>query len=367
MESNVISRQELYDLVWSEPLTTIVKRLNVSYPQLRKVLTDMQVPIPENGHWQKLQYGKTVRVIELPSEYEGSPEVELSSFRKEVSESNVLLIKDNSAVEEIHKDKKLKLKVPKKLSKPDKLIEAARISLANDKGYHYPYVGLAHTNRGELNIRVSHPNIPRALRFMDAFIKLLRQRGHDVIIQYDDTYAVIDGENFKIHLREKQRMIKPKDGYGSTEWHPAGLFIFAFDDYHGKEWVDGKVLIEEKMADILAKLEAEAKREKEDRIKAEEYHKVWEEKERIKKEHKERIEREAAKLQKLYKKAERWQRARFMRDYIKAVKENAVERNELSEDLQNWINWANDKVDWYDPLVKKEDSLLDNIDKNKLF
>lgn len=48
-------------------------------------------------------------------------------------------------------------------------------------------------------------------------------------------------------------------------------------------------------------------------------------------------------------------------------KESAVERNKLSEEIQNCINWANDKVDWYDPLVKKEDSLLDNIDKNKLF
>jgi hypothetical protein len=40
--------------------------------------------------------------------------------------------------------------------------------------------------------------------------------------------------------------------------------------------------------------------------------------------------------------------------------------NELSEELQNWIIWANDKADWYDPLVNKADAWLNHLNINKI-
>lgn len=68
----------------------------------------------------------------------------------------------------------------------------------------------------------------------------------------------------------------------------------------------------------------------------------------------------------LYIQAKRWQRARFIRDYLIAFKENAVQQDQLSDDLSNWLQWANDKVDWYDPLINRQDKLLDFFDKDNL-
>jgi len=77
MEKETITRQELYDLVWKESLTAISKRLNIPFTHLRKICRDLDVPIPPNGHWSKLNFGKTVEIIQLPQDYEGENEINL--------------------------------------------------------------------------------------------------------------------------------------------------------------------------------------------------------------------------------------------------------------------------------------------------
>jgi hypothetical protein len=60
-----ISRQELYDQFWSEPLTTISSRLELTYSQLKKVCEDYEIPLPKNGYWSKLKFKKEVEIITL--------------------------------------------------------------------------------------------------------------------------------------------------------------------------------------------------------------------------------------------------------------------------------------------------------------
>jgi hypothetical protein len=66
-----LTRKELYDLVWSEPMTTICKRFEISDNGLRKHCKLMNIPTPHNGYWAKLQYGKEVEKTPLPNDYEG--------------------------------------------------------------------------------------------------------------------------------------------------------------------------------------------------------------------------------------------------------------------------------------------------------
>lgn len=66
------------------------------------------------------------------------------------------------------------------------------------------------------------------------------------------------------------------------------------------------------------------------------------------------------------KKSIRWQKATNLRNYIEAIKINALKNNSISEELQNWIIWANKKADWYDPQIEDEDKLLTDVDKDAL-
>ena len=59
---------------------------------------------------------------------------------------------------EIENDKEFPIKVPLKLTDPDKLIIAAKESLNNKKPFKWDFVGCVDTNRGELTICIAQAN-----------------------------------------------------------------------------------------------------------------------------------------------------------------------------------------------------------------
>ncbi len=359
-----ITRQELYDMVWKESLTAISRRLKIPYSHLRKICNQMQVPVPPNGHWSKLKFGKQAEIIELTQDYTGVNEIKLYPSQNEVGKPNILTFHKKTAADLIKEDTSLTLKVPKTLTNPDELILPAQKALTEYKYSKYDDTGMARYN-GCFTIRVSRGNIGRAVRFMDTLIKLLRARGH--ILTTETTYSIhIDEVSFDFKLMEKTKKATQETKWGSVKYESTGQLYFEIKGFGGRIWIDGKVLIEERLAVILAKIESDVNEMLECWRQNAERKRERAEKERIIRQQQQRIEKEKSDFYNLFEQAKRWQRARFMRDYIKAVKDCAIERKELSEDLQNWIDWATNKVDWYDPLVKKEDSLLDNDDVNKI-
>jgi len=365
MEKIVLTRQELYNLVWNESLTAISKRFNVRYTQLRKICIEMKVPVPQNGHWSKLKFGKPVTVIELPEDYEGANEVQIRATVKTEQDSNVLTIAKKTEVDEIINDQTLPFKVPKRLTNPDKLIIAAQKNLTEHPHAWWNNRGMVRTVHGQLDIRISHESFNRAFCFLDTFIKLLRARGHDVNVEYGHVQAIVDGEKFDFNLREKNQQITFV-GWGNSEYKATGLLSFTIEGYYGKRWNDGKISIEQRLPEILAKLEIEAKEIKAQHLIWEEEQRIQDERERVIREQQQRIEKEKSDFKDLYQQAKRWQRARFMREYLIAYEQDAVEKGGLTAEVKKWLECAGAKIDWYDPLVNKADALLNHLNINKL-
>jgi hypothetical protein len=61
-----LSRKELYELVWSEPLKILAPRFGISDVALKKACARTEVPTPGAGHWAKNAAGKTTSQIGLP-------------------------------------------------------------------------------------------------------------------------------------------------------------------------------------------------------------------------------------------------------------------------------------------------------------
>ena len=364
MEKNTITRQELYDLVWKESLTAISKRLNIQYSHFRKICKEMQVPLPPNGHWSKLQFGKPVEIIELSQDYSGANEIKLYPSQNDVGKPEILIFHKKPDADLIKEDESLPMKVPKTLTNPDELIIPAQKALTEYKYSKYNDTGMARYN-GAFTIRVSRGNIGRALRFMDTLIKLLRARGH--ILTRETTYSIhIDKVSCDFKLMEKTKKATQETKWGFARFESTGQLYFEIKGFGGRTWTDGKVLIEERLAGILAKIESEVSEMLECWRQNAEHKREREEKERIIREQQQRIEKERLGFKDLYQQAKRWQRAKFMREYLRAFEQDAIEQGGLTDEMQNWIRWANDKTDWYDPLVKKADSLLNHLDINKL-
>lgn len=352
MKEIIIIRKDLYDLVWSSPISTISKKYIISYNELKKICTNMNIPLPKPGHWEKLRAGKIVKIEELTS-FSGLQEVKLL-LREEGDEdflSPIDILKKN-----IESDPTLPLTVPEKLIKPDKLIIDAQNEL---KTRQYC----------ELNIRVSRNKDmqDRALRFMDTFIKLMRARGHDIKIVDSNTCAMIEGEKFKIYLTEKNKRIKSEDRWGSSTYEPTGIFILKMDvSYNTIEWYDGKVPLEEQLAKILAKIEIKVKEYKEEQ-------RLWEirrqeqaEKERIKRERIDRENKELSDFKELLQDVNRWRQAMILINYIDAMEEKAIASNAVSDEFKKWLEWARKKADWYHPHINGEDDFLKEVDKETL-
>jgi len=56
-ESKSISREELYELIWSKPASSLAKEFCISDVGLGKICKRMEIPKPSLGYWRKVEVG----------------------------------------------------------------------------------------------------------------------------------------------------------------------------------------------------------------------------------------------------------------------------------------------------------------------
>lgn len=69
----MITREDLYELVWSTPMIKVAEKFDVSGSYLARVCTALRVPRPERGYWAKLAVGKAPERPALPELQPGDP------------------------------------------------------------------------------------------------------------------------------------------------------------------------------------------------------------------------------------------------------------------------------------------------------
>lgn len=146
-----------------------------------------------------------------------------------------------------------------------------------------------------------------------------------------------------------------------------GRFSFLIGRYHEKTVTDGRKLIEYRINTIISKLEAEGKQWHDWRIKSEIREKEWQEQLRIEQEARARREKELSDFKSLFFHANRLHQANIMRNYISLVEETTMNNEQDNSELRKWIEWARQKIDWYDPLINGADEIFTERDKTDIF
>lgn len=367
MENTILTRQELYNLVWENPLSKLAKKYNLSDNGLRKVCKKLDIPLPKNGYWQKIQYNKKVSKEKLPV----NNSVETSITLKFRDNSETIINGEGNELNHLTKELQTILKdtivFPEKLTKPHQLIIDAKNDLkTKEPSYQHNIIGLLNTSSGILNITVAPQSVKRALLFMDVFIKALQKRGHKITVK-EGTKIVIDNIEMGIGLRERlKRKIVKGTYYDSTELYPSNVLSLSLYVYPAKDWTDTNTSkLEDKIPNIIAKLELQAIEEKRKAIERELWHIEYERQRKIEEDFKARKEQEKIKTKKLFSDAEKFDKATIYRNYIAATEQKAIRENNLTEELKDWIKWANEKADWFDPFTNKEDDLLNDNDREE--
>jgi hypothetical protein len=327
-----------------------------------------EIPLPKNGYWQRIKFGKQPRKAEFKAQYSGKDEIVLELITDKTVGKTAIVDKVKERQAEIELALREKLIVPERLSKPEDLVIATkeRAAASSKRDWSSKVFSIY---PDELNISGTDALLSRSLRFFDTLIKVLKLRGHTVKAESRETIALLFGEEIKIRLREKDKLIKEMDGkWPRTLRKPTGVLYFGAKPSYivDKVWVDGPLTIEQQLSNIVAYLEVKGEELREERKLREIRHKKEEELARQKREYRQRQERELDDFKLLLNKVKRWQKLNLIRGYIDELETTSIERNMFSEEIQTWVTWARKKADWYDPQINAEDELLNEVDKETL-
>ena len=75
-----ISRKELYEQVWSEPVMQLAKRYGFSDVWLAKICRRHDIPRPPRGYWARKQSGQKVPRTPLPKRKDGPIKIYVRPF-----------------------------------------------------------------------------------------------------------------------------------------------------------------------------------------------------------------------------------------------------------------------------------------------
>lgn len=362
-----VSRQDLYDKVWSEPMTKLAQEYGISDVALAKICRKLDIPYPGRGYWRKNQTGKVVKQVPLPLNsdsakqfatihwrVEPQPVEELSATMKERIQSEV-------AAEQ-------KIEVLDRLVSPHRLLKGRMTELRSPKVDNYGAIWSGGLR--QLNLRVSPTSLQRALCIMNTLFNALEVRGYQLILQEGAKSSLrvcIDGEFIHFGLEEKfQRADHPDRNNDRLQpWQrqrymylPTGKLFLKIDEWctqgFQKIWCDGKATkLEACLNGFIVGLISIAQVVKAERLKREKEHlaRLEAEKQRLLEE--QRRQQEEKRRNYLIQDAAAWAQAQQMRAYIAAFKIKLMARHgEIRPGSQadQWISWASRQADCLDPL-----------------
>ena len=354
-----VERIEMYNLVWSKPMTEIAEEFGTSAVAIGKRCRSHGVPLPGVGYWQKKEAGKKVHKIPLPK-FDGPQQLtfRVKMLGVEVSEPEAVC--EAKLHERMPENK---IVVGKSLRSPHRLVSTAkdlleRVATDTEKGHQ------VYTSEACLNIRVTRPCLNRALRIMDALIKALENRGASVELERSKrrtTDVIMGRERINIDLYEGFRYGEPKVNSGAwrqRDYNATGELILRIESATYMDcrhlWRDGKrVKLEEQLNDFVVGLRIVAEMERQSRIRHEENARKWQEEERVREEIRRKKQEELDRIEKLDREIANWRKASEIRAYVEAVRLSgkALDGAMTSDsDGETWLEWALEQAERIDPL-----------------
>jgi hypothetical protein len=216
MSGQSFTREALYKLVWSKPITQAAAELGVSDNGLAKICDRLQVPTPYRGYWAKVAAGKNPAKYRLqPPKGDVAREVTIDPTppREPRAPSPV----EAAIKTEAGPDAQPVIRVPQRLTNPHPIIAAwieerrrRREELRNASWY-----------TGSIK---ETDDDRRTYRLQDAIFKAIEKRGHSVQREHGmlmPVWLVINGEridlSFRERIRQRREPLTPRGAEGPEQ------------------------------------------------------------------------------------------------------------------------------------------------------
>lgn len=122
METIELTREQLYEIVWTTPVSKLVEKYALSRDGIKALCKKHEIPIPINGYWSKLKFNKPVKKIQFNNTYTGADKIVLT-IREKGSAVNLDQTPLTILTKQIESKPNDQFTVPEKLTKPDILIK----------------------------------------------------------------------------------------------------------------------------------------------------------------------------------------------------------------------------------------------------
>ena len=168
-----VSREALYEMVWSEPMLKVAARFGVSSSYMGRVCTLLNVPRPERGYWAKLAVGKAPKQPALPEARPG----DLLEWTRDGALPKRARSLPRPPDGKPRRKRAARPALPDRhplVSGAEPLFEAGRLSWYG--GYLKPAKKLL------VDRAVTKTGLEKALAFANEFFLALEARGHRVVI-----------------------------------------------------------------------------------------------------------------------------------------------------------------------------------------
>jgi hypothetical protein len=376
-----LSRKELYELVWSEPMKTLSGRFGISDVALKKTCARATIPTPDRGYWAKKEAGKSTcqpPLSERPPGMDDEVVVAGGGNYWYQQWSNEDLLAPLPPPREFHEPiEAVRERIAKSIRK---------LSVSRDIRDCHPSIDrlLKEDDKRRENQRATPYPAPwgdplfdapferRRLRILNTlFLAAARMNGKPTISDRDarSIHLTFYRQHVGIRLdRGKQRINGSHAARTPRESNNAKLSFAILAGLGSREervtWQDddtGK--LETRITEIAVEVVLIAEIQyRESAIR----HYQWrverkaelEEEERKRKLEAERAEiqrkkrREQARIERLLKDAEAFQQAGAIRKYVEAIRSSQGGSGVPStEDLERWSNWALSQADRIDPAI----------------
>ena len=352
MKKTQLTRQELYDLVWDQPINMLIRTLNIESKRLREICADHNIPLPKNGYWSQIRFDKDVVKIPLPRIENNFAEIDLNSktFRTEY----------HRRAYDLEQRKELRFKVPESISTYHPIVKSSKKLIENIEGSKDKFkFWQVSQEKDILPIHTDSMLRARALRFMDTLIRVVEAMGHKIAFKYNVCHVEMFGQLTEINLRQKEFRIRIKDEtlWSSNSWQKSNKLEFqAGPSFKQKKWIDGdRRKLEEFLPEIIAWIEIDCKYWHD--LRAEQA--IAENKRILEQQKLEEIKKqkelEQAKVNQLFVDAENWNLAEVAERYINEMEKQAILNNQMNPNTENYLDWARKVINRLNPLNDKFD------------
>lgn len=173
MPDRPLTREELYAIVWAEPMLKVAARFKVSSSYMARFCTLLNIPRPQRGYWAMLAAGKTPAIPPLPeAEPDGDLMYSLNGHEIKV---------ERPLPRPPSKRQKRKPRVKSKRPNHHPLVEGARQHFESGRlSYGSAYLKPAKWTL--IDLAVTKLGLNKALAFANSLFFCLEDHGHSVVL-----------------------------------------------------------------------------------------------------------------------------------------------------------------------------------------